>query len=59
MRDLAQVPRGAGVIQGDGINLTSLSMILSAVLAHGYSAEVQTTHYFCREQSALNAICAG
>ena len=49
-----QVPRGAGVIQGDGINLTSLSMILSAVLKHGYSAEVQTTHYFLCELSALN-----
>ena len=54
VRDLAQVPRGAGVIQGDGINLTSLSMILSAVLKHGYSAEMQITQYFCRKLSALN-----
>ena len=37
----AQVPRGAGVIQGDGINLASLSKILSAVLEAGYSAEVR------------------
>ena len=36
-----QVPRGAGVIQGDGINLASLSKILSAVLEAGYSAEVR------------------
>jgi hypothetical protein len=36
----AQVPRGAGVIQGDGINLASLSRILFAVLEAGYSAEV-------------------
>ena len=38
-----QVPRGAGVIQGDGINLTSLSQILAAVLDAGYSAEVGGT----------------
>lgn len=35
-----QVPRGVGVIQGDGINVTSLSTILTAVLEAGYSAEV-------------------
>ena len=54
-RGLVQVPKGAGVIQGDGINLTSLSNILSAVLRHGYSAEVQITCYVCCEQSAFNS----
>ena len=54
---VVQIPKGAGVIQGDGINLTSLSKILSAVLKHGYSAEVQITHPFCREQSALQQPC--
>ncbi len=29
------------MIQGDGINLTSLSQILAAVLDAGYSAEVR------------------
>ena len=36
-----RVPRGCGVIQGDGINLASLSAILDAVLEAGYSAEVR------------------
>lgn len=34
-----KVVRGAGVIQGDGINDVSLKRILDAVLAAGYSAE--------------------
>lgn len=37
-----KVPRGCGVIQGDGINLESLSAILRAVLNKGYSAQVRT-----------------
>lgn len=35
-----KVPRGAGVIQGDGINVKTLGKILDAVLAEGYSAQV-------------------
>ena len=35
-----KVPRGCGVIQGDGINLDKLSEILAAVLQKGFSAEV-------------------
>lgn len=31
--------RKCGVIQGDGINISTLQKILDAVLAHGYSAE--------------------
>jgi len=34
-----KVPRGCSVIQGDGINLESLRLILDAVLQAGYSAE--------------------
>ncbi|CAL8467658.1 g7196 [Coccomyxa elongata] len=34
-----KVPRGCGVIQGDGINLHKLSAILAAVLQKGFSAE--------------------
>ncbi len=43
-----RVPRGCGVIQGDGINLATLSAILEAVLGAGYSAEVgaQLLHGF-------------
>lgn len=36
-----RVPRGCGVIQGDGINLQTLAAILEAVLDRGYSAEVR------------------
>lgn len=35
-----KVPRGCGVIQGDGINIEVLEDILQSVLAHGYSAQV-------------------
>lgn len=34
-----KVLRGAGVIQGDGINIVTLEKILDAVLAQGFSAE--------------------
>jgi nicotinamide phosphoribosyltransferase len=34
-----KVINGAGVIQGDGINITTLGAILDAVLAEGYSAQ--------------------
>ena len=34
-----KVLRGVGVIQGDGINITTLAAILDAVLAAGYSAQ--------------------
>lgn len=34
-----KVLRGAGVIQGDGINITTLAKILDAVLGEGFSAE--------------------
>jgi nicotinamide phosphoribosyltransferase len=34
-----KVITGAGVIQGDGINITTLKAILDAVLAEGYSAQ--------------------
>eukprot|EP00775_Hariotina_reticulata_P005943 gene5943-6182_t len=34
-----KVLRGAGVIQGDGINITTLGKILDSVLAEGFSAE--------------------
>lgn len=37
-----KVPRGCGVIQGDGIDLQKLSEILAAVLEKGFSAEVCT-----------------
>lgn len=33
-------PRGCGVIQGDGINVTMLAKIMDAVLDAGFSAEV-------------------
>ena len=36
-----KVPRGCGVIQGDGIKFERLASILDDVLGHGYSAEVQ------------------
>lgn len=36
-----RVPRGVGVIQGDGIQYPVLREILAAVLARGYSAEVR------------------
>lgn len=39
-----KVPRGCGVIQGDGINLHKLSAILTAVLEKGFSAEVCMPH---------------
>ena len=35
-----KVPRGCGVIQGDGINIQVLGEILQTVMAHGYSAQV-------------------
>jgi hypothetical protein len=34
-------PRGCGVIQGDGINITTLAQIVDAVTDAGYSAEVR------------------
>ena len=35
-----KVPRGCGVIQGDGISIQVLEEILQTVMAHGYSAQV-------------------
>jgi hypothetical protein len=35
-------PRGCGVIQGDGINITTLGKIMDAVIEAGYSAEVRS-----------------
>lgn len=35
-----KVPRGCGVIQGDGIKYERLASMLEAVLDAGYSAEV-------------------
>lgn len=37
-----KVPRGVGVIQGDGINYATMKGILEAVLKEGYSAESVT-----------------
>ena len=37
-----KVPRGCGVIQGDGINIEVLDDILQAVMAKGFSAQVLT-----------------
>lgn len=34
-----KVIRGAGVIQGDGINIVAIGKIQSAVMAAGFSAE--------------------
>lgn len=34
-----KVIKGAGVIQGDGINVVTISNILQAVVGEGYSAE--------------------
>ncbi|KAI7836200.1 hypothetical protein COHA_009926 [Chlorella ohadii] len=34
-----KVPRGVGVIQGDGIGYSNIARILEAVIAEGYSAE--------------------
>ena len=38
-------PRGCGVIQGDGINITTLAQIVDAVTDAGYSAEVCLSMY--------------
>ena len=38
-----KVPRGCGVIQGDGIDNKVLGKILDAVLDEGYSAEVSSS----------------
>ena len=35
-----KVPKGCGVIQGDGISIEMLDNILQAVMARGYSAQV-------------------
>lgn len=35
-----KVPKGCGVIQGDGISIEMLDSILQAVMAKGYSAQV-------------------
>ena len=35
-----KVPRGCGVIQGDGISIQVMEEILQTVMAHGYSAQV-------------------
>jgi len=35
-----KVPKGCGVIQGDGISIEMLDNILQAVMAQGYSAQV-------------------
>lgn len=40
-----KVPRGCGVIQGDGIKYERLASMLEAVLEAGYSAEVK--HRLC------------
>ena len=45
-----RVPRGCGVIQGDGINVHTLAAILQAVLDRGYSAEVGAR--FCCSRGA-------
>ena len=37
------VPRGCGVIQGDGIGLKTIADILEAVVKKGYSAQVRTS----------------
>ena len=37
------VPRGCGVIQGDGIGLKTIAEILEAVVTKGYSAQVRTS----------------
>ena len=49
------MPRGCGVIQGDGINLTTLSAILAAVLEKGYSAEVRAALPCQRRKPSLHA----
>jgi len=36
-----KVPKGCGVIQGDGISIEMLDNILQAVMAKGYSAQVR------------------
>ena len=38
-----KVPKGCGVIQGDGINIAQLAKILDAVHEENYSAEVGTS----------------
>lgn len=37
-----KVPKGCGVIQGDGIKYERLASILDAVLEHNYSAQVRS-----------------
>ena len=49
-----KVPRGCGVIQGDGISIEVLDQILQAVMAKGYSAQVLSLcHVICALHPSL------
>ena len=41
-----KIPRGVGVIQGDGINYHTIRDILEAVLEAGFSAQVRVLMAF-------------
>lgn len=49
-----KVPKGCGVIQGDGINIQVLEDILQSVMHHGYSAQVLHTNQTQLEQRQLS-----
>ena len=49
-----KVPKGCGVIQGDGINIQVLEDILQSVMRHGYSAQVMHTNQAQLQQLQLS-----
>jgi nicotinamide phosphoribosyltransferase len=50
-----KVPRGCGVIQGDGVSLQAIAAILAAVLSKGYSADVSAAGF---HSCLISSLCA-